>query len=354
MRSATRRRAAVLLGALLGLPAAAPAQVQPPPGVGAAPAAPQARPVAPQAPPAAGVAATVNGQPIAEVSVQRGLKRVPPERHAEARPEILNYLIDNLLLEQDLVQRGVAVEKKEVEDKITEMLAELKKQGMEFDKLLKDMSLTEEELRGHILADLRWDKFALAQATDKALGELFEGNRELFDGSMVRARHVLLTPPSGDPQACEQARAQLVQIKQQVEKQVADGLAKLPPSTDNLAREQARVKLIDEAFAALAREKSACPSKAQGGDVDWFRRAGYMVEPFAKVAFALKPYQLSDVVQTQYGFHLILPTDRRPGKDVKFEDVKDEVKEVFADRLREALCAQLRQKAKIAVTPPAR
>ena len=121
---------------------------------------------------------------------------------------------------------------------------------------------------------------------------------------------------------------------------------------DALVKEQARVKLLDEAFATAAREKSACPSKAQGGDVDWFPRSGGMVEPFAKAAFALKPYQVGDVVQTQFGYHLILVTDRRPGKETKFEDVKEDVKEVYGDRPRDTLVQRLRPAAKITVTPP--
>ena len=76
-------------------------------------------------------------------------------------------------------------------------------------------------------------------------------------------------------------------------------------------REKARCKLIDDAFAEEAKKLSACPSKIQGGDVGWFDRTGVMVESFAKTAFALQPYQMSDVVQTQFGYHLILLTERR-------------------------------------------
>src|SRR5262245_59513468 len=66
------------------------------------------------APAPTAVAATVNGQPIPEVAVQRGLKRVPPAKQTEARPEIVDFLIDNTLIEQNLQQRGVAVEQKEI------------------------------------------------------------------------------------------------------------------------------------------------------------------------------------------------------------------------------------------------
>jgi peptidyl-prolyl cis-trans isomerase C len=302
----------------------------------------------------AGNAAIVNNQPIPEVAVQRGLKRVPPANQAQARTEILNYLIDNMIIDQYLVQMKIAVEQKEVDARVEQIRSEIKKENQEFDKVMKELMLTENEMRAQITADLRWEKYAAGQANEKVLHDYFDKNLEMFDGSMVHARHILLTPPASDAQANEQAKAQLLLWRKQIEEEVAKGLAKLPPTADNLAREKERTRLTDEAFAALAKEKSACPSKSQGGDVGLFPRAGSMVEPFSKAAFALKPYQMSDVVTTQFGHHLILVTERKPGKETKFETVKDLVKDVYFDRLREAVASQLRQKANIAITPTAK
>jgi len=339
MHCAKRTGLAVLAGGLICWTAVAQQPVPPP-----APTKPAAAPNA--------VAATVNGQPILETAVLRGLKRVPPDKHAVARPEIVDYLVENLLIDQHLLQLNVQVDKKDVDAQVEQMKTELKKQNQTFENVLKDLMLDEAELRTHITADLRWTKYADGQANEKVLRELFDGSRTMFNGELVHARHILLVPPSQDAAAGEQTRAQLVLLKNQIDKQVADGVAKLPPGQDNLVREQARVKLIDDAFAASARDRSSCPSKEKGGDVGWFPRAGSMVEPFAKAAFELKPYQMSDVLKTQFGYHLILVVDRRPGKDTKFEEVKEEVKEVYCERLRESLVARLKQTAKIVVDPP--
>jgi parvulin-like peptidyl-prolyl isomerase len=314
---------------------------------------PTAPPAAPAAPPAAAaaVAAMVNGQPIPEAAVQRGLERFPPERHAEVRQALLDMLIDNVLVDQYLHQMQVTVEPKDVEKRLEELKKELAQKKKDYAKTLQEMKLGEEELKQHIAEDLRWEKYAIGQATEKALKELFEANKEMFDGSMVRVRHILLTPASNDAKACEAAVAQLQALRKEIDDQVAAGLAKLPANTDALAREKERTKLLDEAFAARAKEKSACPSKNQGGDVGWFMRSGIMVEAFAKAAFALKPFQLSDPVKTQFGYHLIMPLERKAGREVKFDEVKEEVKEVFIERHREALAAQGRQRAKIVVTP---
>ncbi len=298
------------------------------------------------------VAARVNGQPIPESAVDRALDRIPPAKRDEARKQILDYLVENLLIDQYVLQLPqYAVDKKEIDAKEEEVRAELKKQNKEFAKMLEEMKLTEAELREQIGADLRWTKFCTDLAKEEQLKRLFDSEKDLFDGTMVRARHILLTPPMTDPKAVADAADRLRIIKKEVEAKVNEGLAKLPAGTDPLAREKERRALLDDAFAAAAKEKSQCPSKVQGGDVDYFQRSGKMVEPFAKAAFALKPFEMSDVVETQFGVHLILLTERKPGLDVKFADVKDDVKDEFCDRLRVQVVAKIKPGAKIEIAP---
>ncbi|VTS01517.1 peptidylprolyl isomerase [Tuwongella immobilis] len=298
-----------------------------------------------------GNAATVNGKPITEAAVQRSLRTIPPSEHAKARPEIINFLIDNSLIDQYLVATKVAVDPAEVTKLMDEFQKELKNAGTDVSKALQNLMLTEDELKSLIEAQIRWDKFLDGQATEEKLSKFFDANKDIFDGTMVRARHILLTPDLKDAQASAKAQEELQTIKQAIEKSVADELAKLPADTDGIAKDQARCKKIDEAFAAMAREKSSCPSKRDGGDVNWFPRAGSMVESFAKAAFALKPYQMSEVTASPFGYHLILTTARKDGQPTKFADVKNEVKEVYGQRLKEAMVAQLRQRATISVNP---
>ncbi len=355
MRGMPRSRwGALALGlALTGLPAVAqtiPPSTAPRPAPAPTPAPVPAPPAVVVSPTA--VAATVNGQPLYELAVQRGLERVPPAKRAQVRPELIGVLVDNLLVEQHLKQLGVTVEKKEIDGRVEEMKEALKKSKRDFQKMLAEIKVSEPELREHIAADLRWMKYATGQAKDKSLKELFDANKDMFDGTTVRARHILLTPAPNDARAAANAEAQLRAFKKQIEEQVAAGVAKLPTTADKLEREKARGNLLVEAFGAIAKAKSECPTKASGGDVNWFQKAGHMVAPFSQAAFALQPYQMSDVVKTQFGYHLILVTDRKPGREVKFEDVKEWVKDVYSDQLRENLAAQVRAKARIVINPP--
>src|SRR5262249_59922656 len=124
----------------------------------------------------------------------------------EPGPEIVNSLVDNAITDQYLLQLTQPVDPKEVAARLEKIRADIKKitetrPDQTFEKVLKDLLLTEDELKTQISADIRWDRYASAQATDKVLQELFTANTEMFDGSMVRARHILLTAPAGNAQA---------------------------------------------------------------------------------------------------------------------------------------------------------
>lgn len=298
--------------------------------------------------PPADAAATVNGHPILKSMVDRPLEGVPADKLAKAREEILNYLIDTAVVDQYLLALKMDVTEKEVDARLAEIEAELKKNKQTLEDTLKKLKLTLPEFRTQVTADLRWEKFATQQSTEANLKALFAANPDMFNGSQVRARHILLAP-AADAAAQQAAVTELAGIRTKVEAAVAAAMAKLPANTDALAREQAKMAETEKAFGDIAREKSTCPSKRDGGDVNWFPRAGSMVEPFAAAAFALKPAEMSQPVKTQFGYHLILCTGRKAGMAVKFEDVKDEVREVYCSKLRDAVIAQERPKAKIVI-----
>jgi parvulin-like peptidyl-prolyl isomerase len=237
-----------------------------------------------------------------------------------------------------------------VEKLVTELKTELTEAKKDYVKELEAMMLTEAEFRVEVVAQMKWEKFIQQQGSDAALKQLFDSSPDVFDGTMVRARHILLTPGNDEVKQKEAAQ-KLRGIKQVVEQEAAKAVAALPATADELVKQQARVNKTDELFAAYAKQESACPSKKEGGDLNFFPRAGAMVEPFAKTAFALKPYEMSDVVATEFGYHLILVTARRQGVARKFEDVKEDVRMLYAMRVREAVIAQMKPKAQITITP---
>ena len=95
-----------------------------------------------------------------------------------------------------------------------------------------------------------------------------------------------------------------------------------------------------EDFAALAKQFSKDPgSAAVGGDLNFFPKE-QMVPPFDAAACALKPGEISDLVETEFGFHIIKLTDRRTGRIVPLAEVKDRLQEFLKQRRQQELVQQ--------------
>lgn len=142
---------------------------------------------------------------------------------------------------------------------------------------------------------------------DEELRRFFE---ERSPGLRVRARHILLTVPEGASQAQRDSVRELAeQLRQRAE--------------------------TGEDFAALAREHSEEPGAAQrGGDLGWFER-GDMVKPFEDAAFALEPGEVSDIVETPFGLHVIKVEER---ESPSFDEMGPEFRqEAIAQRRQESL-----------------
>ena len=334
-----RSRLALVSSAILtlaGFLAAQPSPIPPPKGLLKDPP-PPARDI---------VAARVNGQVVPELAVYRGLLRFSVERRAEARKDVLNYLIDNTVVDQYLLQLKIPVEAKEIEEHIEKVKKEAIAEKQDFKQLLEKLMISEDELRTELTSALRWDKFILQQGTDDKLQPYFKANLEMFNGSRMQARHILLPASAAD------APVKIATIKKNIEAEVSQSMTKVPANADAITREKERAKALEQIFSKAAVDYSTCPSKEKGGDLGYFPRAGAMVEPFARVAFALKPFQMSDPVATEFGYHLILAVDFKPGKEVKYEEVKPFVQEVYGERLREAVLTNYKTKSKIEIMQP--
>lgn len=108
-------------------------------------------------------------------------------------------------------------------------------------------------------------------------------------------------------------------------------------------------------FAELAAEKSTGPSGPTGGDLGFFLK-GEMVEPFANTAFDMKPGDISDPVQTQFGWHVILVEDRRMREPPPFEAVETQIRAEASRSIAQEIIDEVRKARKIDIveeTPPA-
>lgn len=135
-------------------------------------------------------------------------------------------------------------------------------------------------------------------------------------------------------------------------------LIKVDPTADEATKAEARKKIESiqaslnkgEDFAALAKEKSACPSAHKGGDLGYFSR-GQMVKPFEEAAFALKPGEVSGPVETNFGYHLIKVLDKKPETTVAYEEAKarlaQKLREEKLEKELDRYLAELKKTAKV-------
>jgi peptidyl-prolyl cis-trans isomerase C len=121
---------------------------------------------------------------------------------------------------------------------------------------------------------------------------------------------------------------------------------------ENTARQiLAEVKAHPDQFADIAREKSTDTISARkGGDLGTFG-AGRMVPEFERVAFSLKPGEISDVVKTQYGYHIIMVTERKEGEPLRNRALQDQVQGHF-DQLKKDAHLEINEEALARLNPP--
>jgi peptidyl-prolyl cis-trans isomerase C len=289
---------------------------------------------APQSPAVANpppkVAAVVNGESITMADVETVLKRGDPTpteltalQRRQRELEALQMLIDDQLMQQFLRKNVARVEPAEVDKQLAELLETLKKSGTTLADFLRERVMTEAQLRNDMANMLMWTHYVKAHVTDADVKRYYDENKDFFDQVTVRASHIVIrVPATGDPAKVaaerEAARAKLVALRQDI---VAGKLD----------------------FAEAAKKHSQCSSAPSGGDLGYFRRKWMLEENLAKTAFALKVGDVSEVVQTDYGLHLIKVTDRKPGQPSTYEKIKDDVREFYIEEIRQNLLAQQRK-----------
>lgn len=92
-------------------------------------------------------------------------------------------------------------------------------------------------------------------------------------------------------------------------------------------------------FAEMAKKHSTGPSGPRGGDLGFFSR-GDMVAPFEEAAFALKAGELSDIVKTQFGYHIIKVEEVKPASTISFEEAQDQIQEVLLNQEKQKVWKQ--------------
>lgn len=289
----------------------------------------------------------VNGQPIPPSAVQYELERLirfysehmsetEIRRQMDALKEkARQQAIGAKLLIDDSARLDIPVPDEDVQEKLNEIIVSCG--GREsFTKLLRDQKASEEVVRAGIRQGRRVDLLVeritagISDPTEAEMEAHFNSHREEYaKPPRAAAAHILIKVEGENPQERASARAKLEKIRRDV--------------------------VGGAEFADLAAMYSDCPSgKQSAGDLGWFS-PGMMVPEFDKVVFAMAVGELSEILETQFGYHIIRKTDEQPGSPAEFEEVRDRVRDFLRHAARgeaiAAYVADLRAKAVIEDTP---
>lgn len=281
--------------------------------------------------------AVVNGEAIPMSDLQAAIRRLPPppqnwseDRRKMLEREVLALLIDETLLKQYAARYFPPPDEATLQKRLADLQAALQARGQSLEGFLKESGIAPEKLRTELAALERiraWDQWLRQQIKEEQLRAYYEANKEMFDGVVIRASHIALRVPANADEATRQKVAAQLQV---VRQEILKGLS----------------------FAEAAKKYSQDPSGAVGGDLGYFPPRSNDNDPFIRTASRLKVGELSDVVHTEFGCHLILVTDRKPGKPTTFEQVRDTVLDMYVEEVKARVLLEERKKAKVEIFLP--
>jgi peptidyl-prolyl cis-trans isomerase C len=214
--------------------------------------------------------AEVNGNVITTADFKKEVETLPPYLRPMAEtPEGKKELLDTMIIREIIMQQA-------------------KKDGLDKSQAVTDKL---EELKKRVVVEAFLKKKIEDQAniSDADLQKFYDQNKDKFNtGDQVRASHILVKS----------------------EKEAQDILGQIKKGAN---------------FEALAKKNSVDSAGAKGGDLGWFGK-GSMIPEFEKVVFSLKEGELSGVVKTQFGYHIIKLTGKRPAGIRSFVEAKEQIK----------------------------
>ncbi len=295
------------------------------------------------------VAATVDGDTVtlselvdrAGADYQRAEALPPGEARERARAKALRAALDQIVAEKLFAAQATALQVEVTDAQVDAAIDDIKKRNRFDDAMLAEalaqQGLTRESFRKQVKRDLEAFQIlnfkvrSRVKVSDDDVRNYYQTHQELFAGDdQVRVRHIFLAVPA---KATEADSARVQAEAERVLKRLADG----------------------QDFATLAREVSQGPSRDEGGDLGWLKR-GTIQPELERAAFSLKPGQVSGIVRTRTGLHILKVEDRRVGQPRPFDEVKDEIRDRLTNEqvetYRTQYVAELKKDASIDVRMP--
>jgi peptidyl-prolyl cis-trans isomerase C len=261
--------------------------------------------------------------------------RMNPAEMAQMEGSFRNQAFSNLvnfkLLVNEADERGVTVTDSELQAR-TDQIIETYQSEEQFDSRLTELGMDREKFNSRLASQMKIDKLlemetsSMEAPSGEEVKEYYDSHSAQFEQpEQVKASHILMKlEEDADQETRKQKREKLEAILQDIRNGAS--------------------------FSEQASLYSEGPSKSKGGDLGFFRRAD-MVAPFSEAAFALEVGEVSDIVETRYGYHIIKVTDRKKAHTVPFAEVEERISGYLENTDRnEAIndyLTSLREKAEI-------
>ena len=288
------------------------------------------------------VLARVNGETVTRTEFEEYIRNlegqagspIPADQRDRIYRGVLDQLVGYKLLLQEAKARKVAVPDADVDARIAEVKKQFPSEDL-FMQTLIDRKMTLDQIKADARRDMSIAKLIDAEIAPRVavkpaqVEDFYKNNPDKFvEPERVRASHILIaTAENADAATKAQAKVKAQQI-----------LKDLKAGKD---------------FAALARQHSQDPGSAvNGGDLGFFPQ-GQMVGPFNDAAFSLKPGATSDLVETQFGYHIIRVAEKQPARTAPLEEMRPRIEEFLKHQNRESetesFVKALRSKSKVEI-----
>ena len=254
--------------------------------------------------------------------------------NAQQRPQLERQVLDGLItrtiLEQEAEQLDISVG----DERFSETLDQFKQQFPDeqgYQTALDQQGFTEEEFETELRRQMVIEELIRSQVYDQvAVSEqemrtFYDDNPQYFQqDDQVAARHIIFTTEGVE----ESERAALQEELEEIRQEIEDGAD----------------------FGEMAREHSQGPSAPNGGDLGTFGR-GQMVPEFEQAAFELEVGELSQVIETQFGYHILQVTERVPAQTQSYEEAEERIRQFLTEEERnqgaQEYVAELREESEV-------
>jgi peptidyl-prolyl cis-trans isomerase C len=255
------------------------------------------------------IAATVNGQKITITEINRAVQVLP--QYQKLQLEMLEDMIVKTLIYQESVKAGTKVERSEVDSGFKEYIKKLNLSAEIVKKEMKRMNLTEETMKTEIMKQLMVERFLKKRSkslnlsvSDEEVKSFYNENPDTFKKpERVHIRHILIKCDHNEKQKADAAKKKIYEIKEKLKKK-------------------------EGSFAELAKKFSEDKSSSEaGGDLkSEITRNSPLPKAFIDEAFSLTKDQVSDVVKSNMGFHLMQLVEKKPVEKTQFNEIKESLK----------------------------